>query len=216
MSSAYDAGALPFGRVFNLSRAREALRRPLLEWHEVKAIPDPTSVISPPPFQREHLGCWSTKPGNEERPHRVPSIVDNLRFDVAYTRVPMESRREPPNHLEDTFIDFSRLVPYIYPNSPKRPSDSFPLMDPSPMGYRLPPDERMSCFDQLYYLTSSMEVFEWRFSWSPPWRSVAKHLYFTDNLYDLVKSYLAKAFKASIDNLPPVRFIFSCLSSIES
>lgn len=205
--SAYKAGALPFGQVFNLSRAREALGVPLLEWHEVKAV-DPISVTPPPPSEREQLGCWSTRPENERNALRVPSIIDNLRLDVAYTRIPMESRRDLGDHLKDNFAGFGHLVPYIYPNNPIRHSNHFPLMDASPLGHRLPPDEHLSCFDQLYYMTSSLERFEWRFSWSPAWRFVARHFYFTDDLYDLAKTYLARAFKTTESNLPPVRRCF--------
>ena len=200
----YSAGALPFGRVFNLSRAREALKSPLIEWHEVKALSDPSSIAAPAPSEREHIGCWSTKPESEAKPLRVSSIVDNLRLDISYTRVPMETRRDDHDR-NDNFIDFTHLVPYIFPKEPVHPPDFFPLMDPSPMGRRLAPGTRLACFDHLYYATSSLEIFEWRFSWSPAWRFVAKHLYFTDFLYDLAKAYLARAFKTTQYDLPLVR-----------
>jgi len=68
------------------------LRTPLVEWYEVKALPDPTSIQSPADAECEQLGCWSTRHENEPKPGRVESIANNLRLDVAYTRMAGEAR----------------------------------------------------------------------------------------------------------------------------
>ena len=184
------------------------LRTPLVEWYEVKAL---TSIQPPADAEREQLGCWSTR-HEEPKPGRVESMANNLRLDVAYTRMAGEARTHMDNP-EDPFLDLNHMVPYIFPNEPIFPVKSFPLMEESPLGHRLPPDEKMACFDYLYYTTSSRETFEWRFAWSPVWRFVAKHLHFTDHITDLAKTYLAKAFDTAENNIPPVGSSPSCFTS---
>jgi len=180
--------------------------RPLLEWKDVKAFPSDTSIKRVPPNEREQLGCWSGRQANDPRPSRVDSVVDHLQLDIAYTRVPSETRRDM-THKAEEFVDFHRIVPYIYPRRPHRPNPKgFPLMQASPLKNELPPDERMSCFDHLYYATSSYEKMEWRYSWSPAWGQVATHLRFTDELLDITKGYLARAFNTAEDDIPPVSF----------
>ncbi|KAJ3518176.1 hypothetical protein NLJ89_g18 [Agrocybe chaxingu] len=190
----YDAGSLRFSSVFNLTRARRALKRPLLEWHELKEEDSPTSLSEPLPDDREPLGCWSARHEGNPTPIRVKSVIDHLKLDTSYTRVPSNTRHFPDVKTTD-FLVFNQLVPYIFPRHPWRPSSSFPLMEASPLGQRLPPDEQLSCFDFLYYVTSSRELFEWQHSWSPAWRSIATHLRFTDALVDLAQSYLRRAFQ---------------------
>ena len=187
------------------------LRTPLVEWYEVKVIPDPTSIEPPADAEREQLGCWSTRHENEPKPGRVESITNNLRLDVAYTRMAQEARTHM-NQPDDPFLDLNHMVPYIFPNQPILPVDSFPLMEESPLGHRLHPDEKMSCFDFLYFTTSSHETFEWRFAWSPVWRFVATHLHFTDHIMDLTTTYLAKAFNTTENNIPPVGSLPSCFT----
>jgi len=187
------------------------MRRPLLEWKNVKALPSNTSIARVPPEQREHLGCWSGRQANDPNPSRVASVVDHLQLDIAYTRVPTEARRDNKERSEE-FIEFDRLAPYILPRYPYRPNPKgFPLLQKSPLGSELPPDEKMSCFDHLYYATSSWQVFEWRYSWSPAWGRVATHLRFTDELVDLTRGYLARSFNTTKDLVPPVRSNFSRL-----
>ena len=206
--TAPSAGALSFGHIFNLTYARHAMRRPLLEWKDVKALPSDTSIARVPPEQRERLGCWSGRQANDPNPSRVASVVDHLQLDIAYTRVPTEARRDNKERSEE-FVEFDRLVPYIFPQHPYRPNPKgFPLLQASPLGTKLPPNERMSCFDHLYYATSSWQVFEWRYSWSPAWGRVAIHLRFTDELVDLTKGYLARSFNTTENLIPPVTFPF--------
>ncbi len=159
--------------------------------------------MPPPPSARESLGCWSTRHETDPIPSRVKSVVDNLGLDIAYTRMSQEARYMVTDPHDD-FLDFNHIVPFIFPGHPIHPLHSFPLMEPSPLGHQLPPDEKVSCFDHLYYVTSSRETHEWRFAWSPVWRFVAKHLYFTDTLVDLTRGYLARTFNTRDDNIPPV------------
>ncbi|KAJ3515420.1 hypothetical protein NLJ89_g1772 [Agrocybe chaxingu] len=200
----YDAGALRFSNVFNLTQLKKALNRPILEWHEVKEEDSPSSLREPSAEERESIGCWSTRKEAIANPLRVKSVVDHLKLDIAYTRVPSEARWLP-NHENNDFLVFHQLVPYIFPRHPWRPVSDFPLMQASPSGLRLPPDEQVSCFDYLYYITSSRQMFEMQYSWSPPWRLVGTHLRFTDDLVDLAQDYLRRAFHMSDEQESPAR-----------
>ncbi|PPQ63687.1 hypothetical protein CVT24_004572 [Panaeolus cyanescens] len=189
----YDAGAVPFGRVFNVTRLSQALHKPIVEWHQVKDLPDETAVGDTNPGDREPLGCWSTRHGNEPKPLRVNSFTNNLLLDIAYTRAPTAARNNPSDG-DDVFLVFQKLAPFIFAKNPRPPLDGFyPLMERSPLGHELGPDEQLTCFDFLYYITSS-EVYEWRFSWSPVWRFVGRHIYFTDHVMDMAREYLLKSF----------------------
>ena len=180
------------------------MRQALLEWHEVKVLPNSTTTETPHPHEQEQLGCWSTRHESERIPMRVLSMLNHLRFDISCTRIPGETRNVVWSKNDD-FVDFGHIVPYIFPGKPLRhPSGSYGIMHDSPMGHRLDPDEQMSCFDFLYYATSSHETFEWKFPWSPAWRRVATHMHFTDELVDTVKGYLSRMFKSSEDDIPPV------------
>ena len=200
---AEGAGVLPFGQIFNLTRLRHDLRRPILEWSDVKHIPS-TSTNGPPDSEREPLGCWSTRPEYEPTPLRAHPLLNNLRLDLSYTRVPT-STHHSPNDVRDDFVVFSKLVPYIFPHRPRR--GSFDIMSPSPLGHHLPPDEQLSCFDHLYFVTSSDVPFEWEESWSPAWNSIGKYIHFTDELVEIAKGYLSRAFNTDQDQIPPVSLI---------
>ncbi|KAF9567935.1 hypothetical protein CPC08DRAFT_626000 [Agrocybe pediades] len=198
----HDAGIIPFGDIFNLSRAREAMHMPILEWRDLKHLPSLKSGQAPPAEEREQLGCWSTRPGNNPNPLRVSSVVDHLKLDISYTRIPTESRVNPSDGNDDHLV-FSKLVRYIYPKRPLPPPNGrYTLMEKSPLGHELLPDHHMTCFDFLYYLTSSPETYEWKFSWAPAWTMVGKHLHFTDKMVELATGYLARALGAFPDQLP--------------
>ena len=172
----------------------------------MKELPPPNPIQSPPDSEREPLGCLSARPEFDPRPNRVREVVDNLGLDIAYSRVPTASRLNTTNNRED-FLVFSNLAPYIFPRRPRPPPHGhFQFMEASPLGQKLPPDEQMSCFDYLYYITSSSEVaYEWERSWSPPWVQVARYLHFTDDHVNIAEGYLRRLFESG-DRTPPVRF----------
>ena len=201
---AHQAGALPFGRVFNLTRLRKDLHRPILEWSDVRYTPLPFSIENPPNSEWEELGCWSTRPEFDPHPLRVHPLLNNLRLDLSYTRVPSSTRQSPTNPRDD-FIVFGKLVPYIFPHNPLR--DHFDFMSPSPLGHSLPPEEQLSCFDHLYYLTSSDRTLEWEAPWSPAWNLIGKHVRFTDEMIEIAKGYLSRAFNSDGTEIPPVSLL---------
>lgn len=191
------------------------MRYPLLEWRDVKHLPSTSTTEIPDASEREQTGCWSTRHGNDPLPVRVRSMMDHLKLDVAYTRAPTEARNNPSDG-EDDFLIFSKLVQFIFPRKPRPPPNGhYTLMSASPLGYRELPDEHMSCFDYLYYVTTS-EVYEWRFSWSPAWTRIATHLHFTDDLTRMVEGYLARAFGTFEDNIPQVFISIKSSSDLDS
>ena len=200
--SASSAGIIPFGDIFDLEHLRHVLRSPILEWRDVKKLPhdDPYSTS-----EIENLGCWSARREGAKGPNRAVNVVHHLGLDVAYTRVPQATLLKP-HDPEDHHVVFSQLAATIYPVRPLVSPQSLPRFVPSPLGQSLCPDEKLACFDFLYYATSGVDVYEWRFSWSPAWQSIARHLKFTQPLLDLGQEYLRKVFLVheSHYELPPV------------
>ena len=150
----------------------------------------------------EDLGCWSTRKEKATEPNQAVNVVHHLGLDVAYTRVPQVTRWRP----EDDHVVFSQLAAAIYPVRPFVSPQSLPRFASSPLGHSLSPDVQLTCFDFLYYATSGVDAYEWRFSWSPAWQSIAQHLKFTQPMLDLGQEYLRKAFLVdeSHSELPPV------------
>jgi len=196
-----SAGIIPFGDIFDLEHLRHVLRIPILEWRDVKKLPyhNPYSTS-----EIEDLGCWSTHKENATVPIRAENVVHHLGLDVAYTRVPLATRLKP-HDSQDHHVVFSQLAATIYPLRPLVSPQSLPRFAPSPLGHSLGPDEKLTCFDFLYYVTSGVEVYEWRFSWSPAWQSIGRHLKFTQPMLDLSLEYLRRVFLVYESNyeLPP-------------
>ena len=153
----------------------------------------------------EDLGCWSTRKQNATEPIRAENVVHHLGLDVAYTRIPHMARLKPSDP-EDNHVIFSQLAAIIFPVAPLVSPRSLPNFRPSPLGHSLSPDDKLTCFDTLYYMTSGVDVYEWRFSWSPAWQSIGRHLKFTQPMLRLGQEYLRTAFGVhkSQHELPPV------------
>ncbi|KAH6877049.1 hypothetical protein BKA70DRAFT_217448 [Coprinopsis sp. MPI-PUGE-AT-0042] len=91
------------------------------------------------------------------------------------------------------------------PGHPREPSGTYPILAASPSNGTLPPDEHISCYDDLFYATTEVDELDWRFTWSPSWRTVGTHLRFSDQLLDLSQSYLRKALGlAEQEAIPPI------------
>ena len=215
---ARDTGILTFGEVFNLTHLRSALRTPVLEWADVKDVA-PSSSKDPYSNQNvEQLGCWSTRAQDETEPIQAENVVHHLGVDVSYTRVPSFTRYNPLATYNAHTV-FDKLSALIYPNNPVAPLDSYPNMVPSPLGSHAPPEDQLSCFDLLYYLTSGVDEYEWRFAWSPAWRFVGRHVVFNEPLVNLAKEYLRLAIHDGEDagneeEIPPVSFVMARLSVV--
>jgi len=183
------------------------MRTPLLEWRDLKILPSEEIIKPGRPDEREEIGCWSTRSENSARPFRADAVVHHLRLDPSYTRIPSEARPKPQDRT-DTWVNFHGIVPYIFPNRPHHPRN-LPIMEASFLGKRISPEDHLSCFDLLYYATSSFQPFEWEYQWSPVWQRVGKYLHFGDEVVNVANGYLARAMQVTEDTIPPVGSSFS-------
>lgn len=183
----------------------------MIDWEDVKvqtASPGPN--LNEYTYSNNHsesIGCWSTRSRHEPEPAHPDNLLKLLGLDASFTRVPDFAfmNRDIRDSAEVTFHGLAATI------APKHPYDtgSLPLLAPSPSGSKLAPDNHMVCYDFLYYATSGVEGLEWRYSWSPEWRIVAKNLPFTREFVDLATAYLRKAFATEVaesgsNDLPPV------------
>ncbi|KAF6754168.1 hypothetical protein DFP72DRAFT_1009754 [Ephemerocybe angulata] len=205
-----NAGALRFGTVMNMTSLSKVLRRPILEWSDVKDYPANGSVIlthKPTDPAVEHIGCWSLRQRSLKIPVWVPMSENVLKIDLSFTRVPgfafFEEKEESELQLK-----FPALASLIVPKHPHPASKNQPLMAPSKMGSKLPPDEHMACFDFMYYISTGVKKYEFENRWSLAWNSVGMHIKFTDEMLALAKEYLARSLygnrAAGQTDIPPI------------
>ncbi|KAG5637522.1 hypothetical protein H0H81_004273 [Sphagnurus paluster] len=194
-----SAGPLPFGEIFNLTELRNTLRKPVLEWSEVKILAPRLSLSKPSDL--EQVGCWSTRSPREKEPITSQNLLDHLGLDVSYTRVPASTQCNSAL-VDNGHLALTPLADKIYPwnPDPSKP-DEYEFMTASHSGARLAPDHRLSCFDLMYYASLGSRPYEWNTRWSPAWRFVGKYLKFTDSVMDLAKQYVRRALDAQ-DELP--------------
>ncbi|KZT30813.1 hypothetical protein NEOLEDRAFT_1054252 [Neolentinus lepideus HHB14362 ss-1] len=175
-----SAGPVLASDVFDLTHLSSVLRKPLLEWHEVKQR-DSKEV--------DELGCWSVwetvhedRDGTRKpRPHRGENT---LGLDISYTRVPDEA-----SMLGNDHASFWGLAALGFPDYRARH-----LGTPRPSkqrGVALPPDEQVLCFDILYYI-GVYKTFEYYEEYSPVWRDVVRHMRWAKGLNDLAQGYIRR------------------------
>ncbi|GLB37406.1 putative GDP-fucose protein O-fucosyltransferase [Lyophyllum shimeji] len=195
-----SAGPLDFGKIFNLTELRRSLRKPILEWSEVKALAPRLSIGAPSSV--EGLGCWSTRPPDQKDPIRAPNLLHHLGLDVSYTRLPPHVRHEPAL-AANAHVALLPLAEKIFPWNPVSNPEDQTLMAPSPLGATLAPDHHMACFDLMYFASAGTQPYEWKTSWSPAWRFVGHHLKFTHPVTELAKQYVRKALRVTAGEIPP-------------
>lgn len=230
---ATSAGILPFGDIFDLDSLSDRLKMPVLEWRDVKSLTTPSDP-NPYPYVEhpkgndpvsEPLGCWSTRAPIVREPIRAENVIHHIGVDPAYTRVPFYTRlTDDPN---EHHLVFSRLAALIYRSStfssaspsriapswghwgdPETEPESFEHMAPSVGGHHRRPESHLSCFDTMYYMTSGAEPFEWRFGFSPAWRSIGRWLKFNARTHELAKEYLDDVFGDSTDHVGENSYIY--------
>lgn len=181
------------------------MRTPILEWQDVKDLPSSNAHDAYGTYEVEDVGCWSTRKESADTPVPAETHIRHLGLDPSYTRVPNFARMKP-GESEDDHVLFSKLAAVAYPKRPYVDTAEYPLMSHSPYRqHRLAPDEKLTCFDTLYYATSGADVFEWRFSFSPAWNSVGRHVLFNRRLVERSKGYLRQAFGlGKREEIPPV------------
>jgi len=195
-----SAGPLPFGEIFNLTELRNSLRKPVLEWSQVKSLPPRLSLETP--SSTEQIGCWSIRPAKQKDPILAQNLLSHLGLDVSYTRVPAYIR-DDPILAANAHVALLPLAEKIYPLDPRAHVEDTILMAASPSGSKLSPNHHMSCFDFLYYASVGTQPYEWKSSWSPAWRFVGRHLPFTTSVFHLAEEYIRRALQVTTDELPP-------------
>ncbi|KAJ3523233.1 hypothetical protein NMY22_g11534 [Coprinellus aureogranulatus] len=199
-----EAGIITFGEIFNLTHLRTTMRTSILEWHNVKDLPSSSAGDSYNTPEVEDIGCWSTRMEAADTAIPAETHIRHLGLDPSYTRVPNFVRMKP-HEPDDNHVSFSKLAAVIYPKRPYIDASQYPLMAQSPLRqHRLPPDERLTCFDTLYYATSGADVYEWRFSFSPAWNSVGQHVLFNREFVERSSEYIRRAFDLEyLEEIPP-------------
>ncbi|KAJ8523387.1 hypothetical protein ONZ45_g176 [Pleurotus djamor] len=170
---------IPFGEVFDVPRLRRLLGKPVLEWREVK---DPSSETV------DDIGCWNLWESvqyHEHYPRRSP-VPGHIKLDISYTKTP-DWTKMIPNFEHDKSSTFWSLASLAFPETREK-SLVTPLASPEHK-VSLPPDEHLLCFDYLYYVCAQ-QSFEWEKDFSPAWRYVGTHMYWTTALADLAEKYV--------------------------
>ncbi|KAF9527346.1 hypothetical protein CPB83DRAFT_836712 [Crepidotus variabilis] len=220
-----EAGVVSFGDIFDLELLSSQLRVAVLEWRDVKILPETTGADSypyvpkSPEWPSEPIGCWSTRAAHEHSPHFAEQIVRHIGVDASYTRVPFSTRYQQSGNPYEEHINFPHLAALIYRSpvfSSTEKSDIAPSWNPfpdperehhryeelsvSPDGHHRGPDSHLTCFDVTYWMSSGAELYEWRFGFSPVWRTVGRWLKFSKKMHEMTKEYLDVLFgRASED-----------------
>jgi hypothetical protein len=194
-----DGAAPPilFGTIFNLTHLRSKLRLPILEWSDVKTpFPNVTAFDDADPSDPslESFGCWSLRQRSFHLPTEVPETENVLKLDLSYTRVPPFTYLDPSN-LDGEHTTFGALAALILPKHPHPESKGQPIMVESRYGSSIDPteDERLSCFDFLYYVSVGVKAFEFEERWSPVWNLVGTHLRFNAGIVEMARGYVQRA-----------------------
>ncbi|KAF6765971.1 hypothetical protein DFP72DRAFT_797144 [Ephemerocybe angulata] len=192
------AGLIPFSSIFNLTLLRAALRTPVIEWHDGKHIEANASVSLPTTSSDpalDHFGCWSTRPLSANHAGYVENDENALRVDMSFTRVPKHVYFNASNKddMHTTFYGLSSIITPGHPHAAAA-EGRLAIMHPSRLGKKMKPEERMSCFDMLYYVSTGVREFEFEEPWSPAWARVGKFLRFADGLEGVGLAYVRKAF----------------------
>lgn len=223
-SIAWDGGIITFGEIFDLPHLRAALHKPVLEWKDLKQLPLSTSSKPFDTSEVEEIGCWSTR--KEADPHPIPArmFIRHLGLDPSYTRVPGSTRKSQDKN--DDHVVFASLAALVYPpttegqqkSSFSLPASGYPVLEAGRLSsHKRSPEDKLTCFDFLYYATSGAESFEWNYPWSPAWNQVGRHVRFNWWMVERSEGYLRRAFGLDKDQaIPPVSEGFTCTASSRS
>ncbi|KAK7021935.1 hypothetical protein VNI00_017164 [Paramarasmius palmivorus] len=188
--------------------------------------PDTRQPISDHSSFVDTLGCWSTRarPNPDAIPAHSfiegilpsPTLIWQLNLDVSYTLVPPETRYQLNENGKH--VVFAEMAALLYPpaENPKNPKDveSYSWQADvkaransvlaSPSGREVPPDEHLACLDMSYFMTSGVLDFEWAYAWAPAWKMVGRHLRFREDLNEIARGYLRRAFQLEDEeSIPP-------------
>ncbi|PPQ99550.1 hypothetical protein CVT24_005338 [Panaeolus cyanescens] len=174
---------IDFSEVFDMKRLRRDLRRPILEWHEVKKR-NSTSL--------DDLGCWDVWRAVQDRDNnaRYSPTPDLLRLDISYSKAPSWIKIIPA-YEHDQHSSFAALSTLAFPEG-RAEYGGDPLASPI-RKLKLPPDDQMLCYDYLYYVCAN-QPFEFEFEFSPAWLHVGQFMRWTPRLQGIANEYVRKAF----------------------
>lgn len=114
-------------------------------------------------------------------------------IDISYTPIPREARLYPHSNDADTHSSFNQLSVLAH-STPKNPNplSSEKLKPPTPNKHKnaIPPDSHVTCYDFLYWLSSS-HGFEWEMPYSSAWNLVGKYARWSDRIRALARTTLA-------------------------
>ncbi|KAG8923486.1 hypothetical protein FRC02_011115 [Tulasnella sp. 418] len=192
-----------FSEFFDLSRLRESLNYPVLEWSQVKKAAYAGSEFDLENVVEEPIGCWTNmKPFSDSHQVQQTNLPDFLKLDVSYTSTPRSAKLNEWNDAHTSFLGLSSIM---YPTGrAKALSEKTSVPSYSPhQNLSLVPDDHLTCFDSLYF-TAGRDTYEWEKDYSPVWTLVGKHMRFTKKVEDIAMFYLRKVFGVQRnEDIPP-------------
>jgi len=188
-------GAVPpidFGLVFDVPHLRQAIGKPVLEWHEVK---DRNSDAV------EELGCWNVWEASQSREDypRRSHVPDHLKLDISYTKAPSWIKIIP-NFEHDLYSSFWSLAALAFPET--RAANLVPPRESPIHHVLLPPDEHVLCYDYLYFVCANQPL-EFDFDYSPAWRFVGQHMRWNPHLKQVAEQYVRRTVGSPEDQPTP-------------
>ncbi|KAG6837668.1 hypothetical protein H0H93_004944 [Arthromyces matolae] len=182
-----------FGVVFDVPRLRKALNIPILEWHEVK---DRNSE------EVDDIGCWNTWEAVQkaEAFPRRSFVPELLKLDISYTKAPSWIK-VIPYFEHDAHAFFWSLAALAFPET--RAANLVPPLESPAHHALLPPDEQLLCYDYLYFVCAN-QPYEMEFDYSPAWRFVGQHLFWSPSIEQLAYQYVRRAVGAPEDGPTPL------------
>ncbi|KAG9006312.1 hypothetical protein FRB93_008801 [Tulasnella sp. JGI-2019a] len=198
-----DVGVVHFGDIFDIDHFHWKTGVSLLEWRDVKRMPEVSSLA-----EMDFLGCWTlhaTANDRKGRPHGI-QLFKYLGLDASYTPVPAHY------HLGNQHKSFHGIAALGFPSGraeglvlgPQAHDDPTPFLSQH-FNKAIPPDERLMCMDTVYYVAGS-QPFEWERDYSPAWRFVGKHLKFSERVQWVTEASLRRIWSLTEDEAFP-RFI---------
>ncbi|KAF8215953.1 hypothetical protein K438DRAFT_2106209 [Mycena galopus ATCC 62051] len=187
-----DHSPLAFGDVFDLPHLRNATKKPVLEWRDVKA---PNSTIT------DDIGCWNVWESIQyhDKAPRQSFAPWFLKLDISYTKTPDWVKMKPDTE-HDRYSSFWALASLAFPDM--RAQSLVPPL-PTKQNVSLAPDEHMLCYDFLYYVAAHQSE-EIEQDYSPAWRFVGQHMRWATRLERLGNEYLRRTLGVRRDEpMPP-------------
>ncbi|KAG8715214.1 hypothetical protein FRC11_005287 [Ceratobasidium sp. 423] len=209
VGSISEVGPLEFGDVFDVPRLANELGMHIIEWREVKhSLLDVHKTEGRVQSEVEKVGCWSAwalSPVSNGVPRHseVPGLYN---LDISYTPVPDTFSLSQGHRKDQYHLSLWSLASLGYQATREwaygiQSSRTLPVT--SGTGERVMPEEKLLCFDLLYYIGLANEE-EWWKDYAPYWPRIGVHLHWEPRLLELAQGYLRRHFKVQDgDPIPP-------------